>query len=81
MICQSFPPTLRRGYRLHSNFGFRSIKTFDKLSKNFVAYFLSSKRNMKTFIIFMQVVHVKDKPLQDFLARFSYTCHKGSSNM
>lgn len=73
--------TNERGYRLHSNFGFRSIKTFDKLSKNFVAYFLSSKRNMKTFIIFMQVVHVKDKPLQDFLARFSYTCHKGSSNM
>jgi hypothetical protein len=49
----------------------RSIKTFDGLSKSFVAYFMSSKRKRKTAIGLMQVVQEKYESLQEYLAKFS----------
>ncbi|KAL2485521.1 Retrotransposon gag protein [Abeliophyllum distichum] len=47
------------------------MRTFDKLSQSFVAYFLSSKRKRKTAIGLMQVIQEKEETLQDYLARFS----------
>ncbi|XP_022891892.1 uncharacterized protein LOC111406746 [Olea europaea var. sylvestris] len=72
VMCRSFSPTLRREARdWVATLAPRSIKTFDELSRSFVAYFMSSKRKKKTAIGLMQVVQEKYEPLQDYLARFS----------
>ncbi|XP_022897449.1 uncharacterized protein LOC111411120 [Olea europaea var. sylvestris] len=73
VMCRSFPPTLRREARdWVATLSPRSIKSFDELSKSFVAYFLSNKKKRKTTIVLMQVVQDKDKSLQEYLARFSW---------
>ncbi|XP_022855997.1 uncharacterized protein LOC111377174 [Olea europaea var. sylvestris] len=72
VMCRSFPSTLKGKARdWIATLAPRSIKTFDELSRSFVAYFLSSKRKRKTTIGLMQVVQEKDKSLQEYLARFS----------
>ncbi|XP_022843354.1 uncharacterized protein LOC111366905 [Olea europaea var. sylvestris] len=51
VMCRSFSPTLRREARdWVATLVPRSIRTFDELSRSFVAYFLSSKRKRMTAI-------------------------------
>ncbi|XP_022860635.1 uncharacterized protein LOC111381125 [Olea europaea var. sylvestris] len=51
VMCRSFPPTLRREAKdWVAILVPRSIRTFDELSRSFVAYFLSSKRKKRTTI-------------------------------
>ncbi|XP_022888976.1 uncharacterized protein LOC111404395 [Olea europaea var. sylvestris] len=73
VMCWSFPSMQRREVRDQvATLAPRSIRTFNELSKSFVAYFMSSKRKRKTAIGLMQVVQDKEEPLQDYLARFSW---------
>ncbi|CAI9753656.1 unnamed protein product [Fraxinus pennsylvanica] len=72
VMCRSFSPTLRREARdWVATLAPRSIKTFDELSRSFVAYFMSRKLTQKMTIELMQVVQKKDESLHEYLARFS----------
>ncbi|XP_022853880.1 uncharacterized protein LOC111375311 [Olea europaea var. sylvestris] len=72
IMCRSFPPTLKREAKDSVvTLVPRSFRTFDELSRSFVAYFLCRKRKRRTAIGLMQVVREKDESLQEYLARFS----------
>ncbi|KAL2527702.1 Retrotrans gag domain-containing protein [Abeliophyllum distichum] len=72
IMCRAFPPTLRREARdWMATLSPKSIRTFDEFSKNFAAYFTSSKRVKKTAISLMQLAQGKDKLLKDFIAWFN----------
>ncbi|XP_022875682.1 uncharacterized protein LOC111394142 [Olea europaea var. sylvestris] len=66
VMCRSFSPTLRREARDWVTTLAPRSKTFDELSRSFVAYFLSSKRKRKMAIGLMQL---------------SDPCNRGSSNV
>ncbi|KAL2519172.1 Retrotransposon gag protein [Abeliophyllum distichum] len=71
IMCRTFPPTLRQETRdWVSTLPPKSIRTFDNFSKQFAAYFASSKWTKKTTIGLMQLTQDKDELLKDFIVRF-----------
>ncbi|KAL2471626.1 Retrotrans gag domain-containing protein [Abeliophyllum distichum] len=62
VMYQSLPSTLRKEARDYvATLALQSIKTFDKLSRSFIAYFLSHKRKRKVAIRLIQVVQEEDE--------------------
>ncbi|KAL2497546.1 Retrotransposon gag protein [Abeliophyllum distichum] len=72
IMCRVFPPTLKQeAMDWVATLLPKLIRTFDKFSKCFAAYFASSKRVKKTAISLMQLTKDKDELLKDFITWFN----------